>query len=148
MAKKYKEKRCYELALEMNPRCAKAWSDLSMLGGGVVGDTVYNSDRCLLQKSCADSGRILTKAPHDLGSWPRRVVVARHGRRQVKGPDNWSLNLTDSGRNGVSAMAAWLKSPGVRFGRILSSPFPRCRQTAELLATNSGTEVELDPGLT
>lgn len=82
---------------------------------------------------------------------PWRVYVARHGLKEenVPGKDNFSLNLSPEGKEGLAELASFFEEHNVRFGRVLASPYLRCRQTAAcfegLLAPGSG--VELEPGL-
>jgi len=85
-----------------------------------------------------------------VGVWPRRVFVARHGLKEdnVPGKDNLCLRLTDDGREALGELASFCEDLNVRFGRILCSPFLRCRETgAALSRLCSSGAVELEPGL-
>ena len=75
----------------------------------------------------------------------RRIYVARHAQKQRNQPesDNLSLELSPEGREALGVLKEYLVANGITFATTYVSPFVRCRQTAEMLA--SGSIVE--PGL-
>ena len=77
-----------------------------------------------------------------------RLYVVRHGdagtRARWNGADE-SRPLTTSGHRQAVAIADALVSAGV--GRLVSSPYRRCVQTLEPLATRLGLVVDDDPRL-
>jgi phosphohistidine phosphatase len=64
------------------------------------------------------------------------LFLIRHAEAVPHGDPHYSEDerpLTASGVDQAHALAAALKAHGVRFDRIVSSPLPRARQTAEAL---------------
>jgi len=64
----------------------------------------------------------------------------------VPGRDNFSTQLTAEGREGTQELRSFFDAHGVHFGKVLCSPFLRCRQTAAILAPGP-PEPCLEPGL-
>lgn len=63
------------------------------------------------------------------------LLLARHGEKEPEsGPVNWALRLTPGGKADIASTAAQLCSHRLLPVRIVSSPFPRCIQTAALYA--------------
>lgn len=82
----------------------------------------------------------------------RCIYVARHGLKVPNeiGKDNLSLPLTAEGEEALQELVAYLEAHDIRFGRVLCSPWLRCRQTVAAMAPllgRMGTEVQLEPGL-
>ncbi|HTW20609.1 MAG TPA: histidine phosphatase family protein [Mycobacteriales bacterium] len=78
------------------------------------------------------------------------VLLVRHGVTDANNSGvlaGWTagVSLTDKGREQVGALAARLA--GVPITAIVSSPLPRCRETADLLAGGRELEVDLDERL-
>ncbi len=62
------------------------------------------------------------------------LYLIRHAEAVPHGDPNYEDDdrpLTDEGRDEARRLGATLASHGVRFDRVLSSPLPRARQTAE-----------------
>ncbi|CAK0893256.1 unnamed protein product [Prorocentrum cordatum] len=80
---------------------------------------------------------------------PTRVFyVMRHGRKDddnVPDRDNFKIQLTEEGREGMAAVQRCLRARGARFDAVLCSPFLRCRQTAAIVSPEVAPELE--PGL-
>lgn len=82
-----------------------------------------------------------------------RLVLVRHGesvvtaRRIVGGPRS-CVGLTDLGRRQAGRLAERLASPGeVRPDAVVSSAYPRARETAEIVSPAVGIEsVDVRPG--
>ena len=53
--------------------------------------------------------------------------------------------LTEQGVAEAQALAAFLRQAGVGF--LITSPLERCQHTAQIAATQSAVEVEIDPAL-
>ena len=71
------------------------------------------------------------------------VLLLRHARTEPGTGDppgfrhddcSTQRNLDEAGRAQARAISAWFKETGVPVGRVLSSRWCRCRETAELLA--------------
>ena len=80
------------------------------------------------------------------------LLLARHGEKEGDGPTNWSLRLTPTGVLDIQRTAASLLAAGLRPTRIISSPFPRCVQTAALYAAallppSAPRLIAIEPGL-
>ena len=76
------------------------------------------------------------------------LYLIRHadaGKRDPYSPDDHLRGLSEEGLRQARRIADRLGDRGVT--RVLSSPFPRCRQTVEPLAERAGVEVELHPAL-
>ena len=80
-----------------------------------------------------------------------RLYLVRHAEAAAGGPDELRP-LTPAGREQARALAARLRSEGVRPDAIVSSPLVRARETAQLLAAELGVEIRADdrvaPGAT
>ncbi len=75
------------------------------------------------------------------------AFLVRHAKAEGSAPGgDAARRLTPEGRAAFAALAASLARE-VRVTRILSSPFSRARQTAELLADATGAPVELEAAL-
>ncbi len=75
------------------------------------------------------------------------IYVLRHGRAGERGPafpDDSERPLTDDGRARVEEVAKGLLALDVRYDRILTSPFARARETAEIVARIHGTDGALE----
>jgi broad specificity phosphatase PhoE len=74
------------------------------------------------------------------------LLLARHGEKESEsGPVNWALRLTPGGLVDVASTAAALAARGLLPCRIVSSPFPRCVQTAALYAAALLPQRQLPP---
>ena len=75
----------------------------------------------------------------------RRLYVMRHGIKQenLLSRDNYSTELRPEGIKALAVLRTYLDEHGVRFASTLSSPFLRCRQTAEVLVPHH----QIEPGL-
>lgn len=78
---------------------------------------------------------------------PKRIYLVRHAKaeEQRDGGDA-ARRLTRGGRERFEALLA-LVAPRLAVRRVRTSPFVRARETAELLAHATGTEVEEDEAL-
>jgi len=78
-------------------------------------------------------------------SGTRRIYVMRHGEKSpnVASRENFSLELLPEGLESLAELKAFLDAFGVRFGRVLCSPFLRAVQTAKALVEC----VEIETGL-
>ena len=79
-----------------------------------------------------------------------RLLLVRHGESEGNRAGRFTLHpgipLTDEGQEQVRAAACWIRAryaPRV----IVSSPFARARQTADLLAGALGVTVKIEPDL-
>jgi broad specificity phosphatase PhoE len=80
------------------------------------------------------------------------LLLARHGEKEADAPTNWALRVTPAGALDIQRTAAALLAAGLRPSRILSSPFPRCVQTAALYAAallppSAPRLIAIEPGL-
>jgi broad specificity phosphatase PhoE len=77
------------------------------------------------------------------------LLLARHGLKESEdGAVNWHLRLLPLGVQGVVQTAAAAKALGLSVSRIVTSPFPRCIQTAALYAASfSVSSLCVEPGL-
>jgi len=104
----------------------------------------------LLAASCT-----LATAADDSGAWNalRRdgaVALVRHAEAPGVGdPPGWKLgdcpsqrNLSERGRAEARAVGARLRSEGIAIGRVVSSPWCRCLDTATLVDAGA---VEVEP---
>ena len=74
------------------------------------------------------------------------LLLARHGEKESEsGPVNWELRLTPGGVVDIASTAAALSARGLLPCRIVSSPFPRCVQTAALYAAALLPQAQLPP---
>jgi phosphohistidine phosphatase len=81
---------------------------------------------------------------------PRELLLLRHGIAEERHPDrpDAGRGLTPAGRRRTAAVLERLVAAGLRADRLLSSPFCRARQTAELaLAAGLATQLELAEAL-
>lgn len=65
-----------------------------------------------------------------------KIFLLRHGEAQLRGrgiPDA-KRQLIENGRRDVERVVAFAKRGGVKVKRIVTSPLPRARQTADLAA--------------
>lgn len=75
------------------------------------------------------------------------AFLVRHAKAEGSAPGgDAARRLTPEGRAAFAALAAALAGE-VRVTRVVSSPFTRARQTAELLAEATGAPVELEAAL-
>ncbi len=77
-----------------------------------------------------------------------RLYLVQHGEALPKDVDT-DRPLSESGREDIGRLAAWLKQRGVEVGEILHSGKSRARQTAELLEplSKSGGGIHAADGL-
>lgn len=76
-----------------------------------------------------------------------RLFLVRHGQAEPSHPlGDAARRLTPEGRAAFRSRAAEL-APEMRLARILTSPYQRARETAEILAAASGAAVEADDAL-
>lgn len=76
-----------------------------------------------------------------------RLFLVRHGQAESNHPlGDAARRLTPEGRAAFRARAEELAA-GERIARIVTSPYARARETAELLAAASGAPVEPDDAL-
>ncbi len=85
---------------------------------------------------------------------PTTLVLVRHGatahtaeKRFSGGLGGSDPGLTEEGRAQVRATAEWLQPMAPEIDAIVSSPMRRTRESAEILASFLGHEVELEDGL-
>lgn len=75
------------------------------------------------------------------------LFILRHGEAGNSLPAakrDWDRSLTDQGREEMETIAVSIRKLGVRFDRILSSPLPRAKETAEIVKKRQGkVKVEL-----
>jgi phosphohistidine phosphatase len=67
------------------------------------------------------------------------LYILRHGKAEKNMPDGGSdadRQLTDRGIKDVKKIARWLRSSGIRFDAIGTSPLVRAAATAEIIATD------------
>ena len=76
-------------------------------------------------------------------------VFLRHGESIGNAESRWQgqsdYALTEKGRAQAHALAERWKSEAVKFDSIIASPLVRARETAEIIASVLGAEVEIDP---
>jgi len=77
------------------------------------------------------------------------LLLARHGEKESEaGPVNWLLRLLPQGKEGIVRTAAAAKAQGLSVTKIVTSPFPRCIQTAALYAASFSVPMLcVEPGL-
>ena len=71
----------------------------------------------------------------------RKLFLLRHGIAAVKGaayPDDRLRPLTRKGMREIERAAQGMKALGMKFDLILTSPYGRARQTAEIVARGLG----------
>jgi broad specificity phosphatase PhoE len=77
---------------------------------------------------------------------PRTLIFVRHAKSRVEPalpPEEWSLS--PAGEDGAAAIAPMLARH--RPGRLIGSPEPKAKQTAEILGRCLGVDVEIADGL-
>lgn len=83
------------------------------------------------------------------------ALLLRHGQTVpgIGDPEGFRLddcrtqrNLSDEGRKALRAMSSRMQHAGIRFSRLLSSQWCRCRETAQSLAA-ANSEIEPWPAL-
>ncbi|MGB8982386.1 MAG: histidine phosphatase family protein [Anaerolineales bacterium] len=76
-------------------------------------------------------------------------VFLRHGESVGNAESRWQgqsdYTLTEKGRAQSRALGQRWQSEGVRFDRVIASPLVRAKETAEIVASFVGAQVELDP---
>ncbi len=75
------------------------------------------------------------------------LYVLRHGRAGQRGPeypDDSKRPLTRDGRSRIEKVAEAMEALGVRYDRLLTSPFTRALETAEIVARAQGTSATLE----
>jgi phosphohistidine phosphatase len=78
---------------------------------------------------------------------PRRFYLVRHAKAEATAAGGDAARcLTEKGRTSFADLARALARE-VRITRIVTSPYARARQTAELLAEATGARLEEDPRL-
>ena len=78
---------------------------------------------------------------------PRYVYLVRHAKAEAeRGSGDAARALTSGGRDAFRALVASLR-PRLHIDRIVTSPFVRARETAELLADATGAPVEEEEAL-
>lgn len=87
------------------------------------------------------------------GGAPTTVVLVRHGvtphtveKRFSGGLASANPGLSDEGRAQIRAVAEWLGPIAERIDAVVASPVRRTLESAEIIATALGREVELEPG--
>jgi phosphohistidine phosphatase len=75
-----------------------------------------------------------------------RVYLVRHGAAESKAATDAERRLTGDGRGAFEALLRRLRGR-LEVSRIVTSPFVRARETADLLAAATGAEVEEDDAL-
>jgi phosphohistidine phosphatase len=81
------------------------------------------------------------------------LYVLRHGRAGIRDrhmwPDDSLRPLTDDGRKRLRSIARAMNDIGLRFDLVLSSPYLRARETAEIVVAEiqAGKSLELTPYL-
>ena len=87
------------------------------------------------------------------GGAPTTVVLVRHGvtahtveKRFSGGLASANPGLSDEGRAQIRAVADWLGPIADRIDAVVASPVRRTLESAEIIATALGREVELEPG--
>ena len=74
------------------------------------------------------------------------LILVRHGRPAIDpdtAPTTWPL--CPEGRTSVEALAE--KIAGYRPAAVATSPEPKARETAEIIAARLGLTIDIDPGL-
>jgi phosphohistidine phosphatase len=74
------------------------------------------------------------------------VYLVRHAKAEPHAGDDASRRLTPEGRERFVRLLAAL-GPRLKVSRVVTSPFVRARQTAQLLAGTTGAPLEEDPQL-
>ena len=76
-------------------------------------------------------------------------VFLRHGESIGNAQARWQgqsdYALTEKGRAQAQALAKRWKSEGMKFDLIIASPLVRAKETAEIIASALGQDVEFDP---
>ena len=87
------------------------------------------------------------------GGAPTTVILVRHGvtphtleKRFSGGLASANPGLSDEGRAQIRAVADWLGPIAGRIDAVVASPVRRTVESAEIIATALGREVELEPG--
>ena len=78
---------------------------------------------------------------------PRTLVLLRHGRSRADDEGvhegRYDSPLTDVGRDQATRLAQHWRERGMQFDRIVCSSLARARETAEIVATVTGADVEV-----
>eukprot|EP00931_Biecheleriopsis_adriatica_P060676 TRINITY_DN36450_c0_g1_i2.p1 TRINITY_DN36450_c0_g1~~TRINITY_DN36450_c0_g1_i2.p1 ORF type:complete len:307 (-),score=46.60 TRINITY_DN36450_c0_g1_i2:386-1306(-) len=77
----------------------------------------------------------------------RRVFIVRHGLKEDGYAEklNFTVKLHTEADQGIDQVRRFFIERGQSFGKVLCSPFLRCRKTAEALLPNA--EIIIEPGL-
>ena len=78
-----------------------------------------------------------------------QFIFLRHGEFVGNAESRWQgqsdYPLTEKGKAQAHALAKRLKSEGVKFDLVISSPLIRAKETAEIIASALNVKVEFDP---
>ena len=79
-----------------------------------------------------------------------KLYILRHGDAEPVASSDAKRQLTDFGREQVSAMAQFFKGKQVTLGKMICSPYTRAQQTAALFREGAGIscDMSLEPGIT
>lgn len=77
---------------------------------------------------------------------PGRFLLVRHAEAEGSASSDAERRLTAEGRARFEAHARAL-APSLRLARVVTSPYARARETAEILAAATGAAVEEEPAL-
>lgn len=77
---------------------------------------------------------------------PARLYLVRHGSAEAKATSDAARRLTAEGRAAFAAHARAL-APRLSISRVVTSPYLRARETADLLAAATGAAVEEEEDL-
>jgi broad specificity phosphatase PhoE len=77
------------------------------------------------------------------------ITLVRHGESVGNAESRWQgqkdYPLTERGRAQAQALAARWKQEDVKFDAVIASPLSRAKETAEIISSSYGLNVELDP---
>lgn len=76
-----------------------------------------------------------------------KLYLMRHAHALDGGGNDFWRTLSEKGKVQAEAAAAWLGGLGISSARVVSSPYPRARETADIVAAALRSDVLVDERL-